>query len=110
MELSTEKSVWIGMVAVKPRPGSEILSGNVSGAFVNVLTWASDPLEFREKAKELMDYLALDLIGVKDEEPLSERQKTGDMEPDIVQIALEMEDNPRSIRYTTFHTWSETNA
>ncbi|AEU36104.1 hypothetical protein [Granulicella mallensis] len=110
MQQSAEKSIWIGMAAVKPRPGSETLSGSVSGAFVNVLTWASDSFEFREKAKELMDYLALDLIGVEDEEPLSERQKTGDMEPDITQIALEMKDNLRSIRYTTFHTWTETNA
>jgi hypothetical protein len=109
MEQRVEKSIWIGMVQVLSLPGSEILHG-VSGAYVNVLTWASNRSEFREKAKELMDYLGLELVGVEDEEPLSERENRGEVDAHISQVALEVKDNPKSIRYMTFHTWTQVNA
>ncbi|MGA3050280.1 MAG: hypothetical protein ABSD67_27010 [Terracidiphilus sp.] len=109
MEKSIEKVIWIGMVQVLSLPGSKVLEG-VSGAYVNILTWASNPSEFREKAKELMDYLGLKLVGVEDEEPLSERENKGAVDDDIAQVALEVRDNPQSIRYMTFHTWTEVNA
>lgn len=109
MEPSTEKSIWIGMVQVLSLPGSVILQG-VSGAYVNILTWASSPSEFRGKAKDLIDYLGLKLVAVVDEEPLSEREKRGEIDADIVQVAIEVKDNPESIRYMTFHTWMEVNA
>jgi len=108
-EESIEKSIWIGMAQVLSLPGSEILQG-VSGAYVNILTWATSPSEFREKAKELMDHLGLKLVGVEDEEPLTEREKRGEVDADIAQVALEVKDNPKSIRYMTFHTWTEVNA
>jgi len=106
MEHEVEKSIWIGMVHVLSLPSSEILQG-VSGAYVNILTWASNPTSFREKAKELMDYLGLELVGVEDAEPLSEREKRGGLDADIVQVALEVKDNPQAIRYMTFHTWKD---
>jgi hypothetical protein len=109
MEHEVEKSIWIGMVHVLSLPSSEILQG-VSGAYVNILTWASSPAEFRDKAQELMDYLGLKLVGVEDEEPLSERKKKGALELDIAEVASEVEGNPQSIRYMTFHTWTEVNA
>jgi hypothetical protein len=90
-------------------PSSEILQG-VSGAYVNILTWASSSAEFREKAQKLMDYLGVKLVGVEDEEPLSEREKAADLDLDIAQVASEMKDNPDSIRYMSFHTWTELNA
>ncbi len=77
---------------------------------MTILTWASRPSEFREKAQELMDHLGLKLIGVEDEEPLNERAKKRELGPDIEQVALEVRDNPQSIRYMTFHTWTEVNA
>lgn len=109
MEPSTEKSIWIGMVQVLSLPGSEILQG-VSGAYVNILTWAANPSEFREKAKELMDYLGVKLVGVEDEEPLSKREERGEVDADVAQVALEVKGNPKSIRYMTFHTWTEVDA
>lgn len=109
MEHEVEKSIWIGMVHMLSLPTSEILQG-VSGAYVNILTWASSRAEFRDKAQELMDYLGLKLVGVEDEEPLSERKKKGDLDSDILEVASEVEGNLQSIRYMTFHTWKEVNA
>ena len=109
MKHSTENAIWIGMTEVLSLPGTELLQG-VSGAYVNVLTWASSTTEFRTKAKELMDHLGLQLISVKDEEPLSEREKRGNLEADVARVALEVKNNPRAIRYMTFHTWKDINA
>jgi hypothetical protein len=109
MDQSTDKEIWIGMVKVLSLPSSEILPG-VSGAYANVLTWASNSSEFRAKAKELMDYLGLKLVGVEYEEPLSERERRGEVDSKIAQVALEVKGNPKSIRYLTFHTWTELNA
>lgn len=103
------KSVWIGLVQVLSLPGSELLQ-TVSGAYVNVLTWASSSREFEEKANELMDYLGLKLIGVDEVEPLNRREERGALGPDIEKVVAEMQDNPESIRYMTFHTWTERNA
>ena len=104
-----EKSIWIGLVQVLSLPDSEVLK-EVSGAYVTILTWASRPSEFREKAQELMDHLGLQLVRVEDEEPLSERAKKNELGPEIEQVASEVRENPQSIRYMTFHTWTEVNA
>jgi len=52
----------------------------------------------------------LRLVGIENEEPVSEREKRGDLGADIAQVVLEVKDNPQSIRYMTFHTWTEVNA
>jgi hypothetical protein len=109
MEQSDHKRIWIGMAQVLSLPESDVLQ-DVSGAYVNILTWASDSPEFFAKTKELMDYLGLKLVGVEDQEPLSEREKKVELGADILQVAQEVKDNPKSIRYMTFHTWTETNA
>ena len=98
-----EHRIWIGLVKVRSLPESKILE-DVSGSFVNVLTWASHASEFRDKAKELMNSL------VENPEPLEEREKKGELEVEIAQVALEVKDNPHAIRYMTFHTWKEENA
>jgi hypothetical protein len=109
MEQSDHKIIWIGMVQVLSLPESKVLQ-NVSGAYVNILTWASNSPEFFAKAKELTDDLGLKLVGIENEEPLSEREKRVELEADVVRVALEIKDNPQSIRYMTFHTWTEVNA
>jgi hypothetical protein len=109
MEQKAEKVVWIGLVQVRSLPQSQVLTG-VSGAFVNVLTWASNASEFQEKAEELMVHLGVKLIGVENPEPLIERQRQGELGTEIDQIALEMKENPNAIRYATFHTWTEVTA
>jgi len=52
MRAETE-SVWIGRLEVSPREDAEVLRDS-SGAFVNVVTWASNEVEFLEKAAIVM--------------------------------------------------------
>ena len=57
-----------------------------------------------------MDHLGLQLVGVENPEPLSEREKKGDLEADIAEVADEVRVNPNAIRYMSFHTWTEATA
>jgi hypothetical protein len=41
------KELWIGVVEVRPLYGNHQILGNRKGAFVNIITWASDKKEFK---------------------------------------------------------------
>ena len=100
-----KKSIWIGLVGVRSLPDSEILK-DVSGAYVNVLTWAETREEFRTKAQELMDYLRLMLVEIENPEPLSKRGDIEVLDPDVAEIARQVQGNPEAIMYGKFHTWT----
>jgi hypothetical protein len=57
MSTERQKQIWIALVGVRTLPSSELLR-EATGVYVNVLTWASDEAEFRNKAAELMDFLS----------------------------------------------------
>ena len=48
---SKKKAVWIGMVEVRPLDGKSEILGDTKGAFVNIVTWASDAEEYRRNAE-----------------------------------------------------------
>jgi nitrate reductase assembly molybdenum cofactor insertion protein NarJ len=106
--VSTEnqKQIWIGLVGVRSLPDAEVLK-EIGGAYVNVLTWASDRAEFQKKAQELMDYLHLMLVTIENPEPLSNRGRIEDLDDNIAEIATRVQQNPNAIIYGTFHTWTE---
>jgi hypothetical protein len=106
MEAREQRDIWIGMVEVRPFDDSELLAG-VSGAFVNVLTWAADSEEFRRKAGDLMDRLHLEVITVEDAEPLENRGPEEQLDEQIARIAADVRYNPSAILYSTFHTWRD---
>jgi len=94
------------MVEVRPSVDSGVVP-NVSGAFVNVLTWAIDLEEFCRKAGELMDHLRLKIVAVEKPEPLANRGAEEQLEEGIARIASEVRYNPSAIMYSAFHTWCE---
>jgi len=99
-----EESMWIGLLEVSPLEDAEVLSG-VSGAFVNVVTWASSETQFREKAKIVMDKLKLAIMDVEDAGPIANRGVLKSEE--LLDIFARVESNPNAIIYGTFQTWSE---
>jgi hypothetical protein len=101
-----QKQIWIALVSVQPLPDSEILK-DASGAHVNVLTWASGAAEFREKAQELMNYLHLMVIGIENPEPLRNRGEIKDLGDTVAEIASQVQQNPDTIMYGTFHCWKD---
>ena len=94
------------MVEVRPFDDSELLAG-VSGAFVNVLTWAVDCEEFRRKTGDLMDHLHLEIVAVEDVGLLEARGPEEQLEEEIARIAADVRHNPSAIMYSTFHTWHD---
>jgi hypothetical protein len=103
MRAETE-SVWIGRLEVSPREDAEVLRDS-SGAFVNVVTWASNEVEFLEKAAIVMKGLKLAIMGVEDAEPVTNRGVVVD--EDLSDIVSRVQNNRSAIIYSTFHTWSE---
>jgi hypothetical protein len=98
------ESIWIGLVEVSPRQDAEVLR-ETSGAFVNVVTWALNQAQFREKAKIVMDKLNLQIIGVEGAEPITNHVELENEE--LKDIASRVKNNPNAIIYGTFHTWRE---
>ncbi len=105
MDTETEvESMWIGLLEVSPHEDAEALC-EASGAFVNVVTWASNESQFREKAKIVMDKLRMAIIDVEGAEPLANRGLIESEE--LLDIAARVEGNPNAIIYGTFQTWRE---
>ncbi len=106
MSTERQKQIWIGLVGVRTLPSSELLR-EATGDYVNVLTWASDEAEFRNKAAELMDSLKLFLVAIENPGPLSDRGSAANREESISELAAMVRENPVAIIYGTFHTWTE---
>ena len=104
--MKQEKRIWIGLVGVRSLPDSDILRDS-TGAYVNVVTWASDKAEYQKKAQELMDYLHLELVDIENPQPLKDRAKIED--PELADVVERAKGNPSAIMYGTFHTWTEKN-
>ncbi len=99
------KIIWVGLVEVSPLFDSQI-SSDVTGAFVQVVTWASDLTEFRAKANVLMDHLHLRVDSIEGAKPLPDWGSV-DSDSGIARLASEAEGNEHAILYGTFHTWGQ---
>jgi hypothetical protein len=98
-----QREIWIGMVEVRPFD-TNLLAG-MTGAFVNVLTWAVDLEEFHRKAEELMNHTHLEILAIDNAEPLANRGPVEQLDEEIARIAADVRYNPNAIMYSTFHTW-----
>lgn len=107
MEQNTKDQavIWIGMIEVHSL--DKKLLAEVNGAFVNVLTWATDSVEFHRKARELMDHLHLEVVAIENAEPLAKRGPEEQLDEEIARIAAEVRCNASAIMYSTFHTWRD---
>lgn len=102
--ITESESVWIGLVEVTPREDAEVLR-EVTGAYVNVVTWASNETQFREKAKIVMDKLKLAIMDVEGAEPIANRGALKNEE--LLNIVSRVQSNQKAIIYGTFQTWNE---
>jgi hypothetical protein len=95
--------VWIGVAGVVPRSGCELLSTD-EGAYVNFLPLASGEAGYRAKVTGALDHSRLELLEFEDIRPVS---GSDELSEDILAIAAELErhNNPKHVRYATFHTF-----
>ena len=52
------KQLWMGLVEVRALKGTRVLT-DAKGAFLNLVTWASDGEEFKSKAELVLGKLGL---------------------------------------------------
>jgi len=100
----SNQELWIGLVEVRPLPHSDLL-GDAAGAFTHIVTWASDPSEFRQKSENLANHLGLFVVSVETEELVDRRKRRADLAEALEDLILRAEFNPDAILYGTFHTY-----
>jgi hypothetical protein len=107
------KELWIGVVEVRPLFGNHQILGNAKGAFVNIVTWASDKKEFKDKAEFIIEKLGgLFVSEVLAPESVEARMgRTGNgFVDDIEDMISRAQDNPNAIIYGTFHMFKNDDA
>jgi hypothetical protein len=108
-----QKQLWIGMVEVRPMNGKSKILGDTKGAFVNIVTWASDAEQFKRNAELIIGELGgLCVCEVVNPEPVETRRARmgGQFEEDVEDMISRAERNPDAIIYGTFHTFENDNA
>ena len=102
------KQLWIGAVEVRPLRGKSEILGDGKGAFVNIVTWATDAEQYRHNAELVIGGLgALFVSEVLNAEPVEDRRARrgngfNENIEDLISRALA---NPNAILYGTFHTY-----
>ena len=104
----------IGVIEVRSLGGrSEILEGR-PGAFVNIVTWATDAEQHRRNADRLIGSLgALFVADVLNAEPVVDRRtrlERGAFDESIENLILQAQDNPNAILHGTFHIFERDDA
>lgn len=72
---------------------------------MDILTWASDASEYRQKAETIAATLDLFVIGVEKEEPLSLRLANLTPSEELEDMISRAEGNPNAIIWGTFYRW-----
>jgi hypothetical protein len=107
------KQLWIGTLEVRNLSvGNEIL-GDLTGAFVNLVTWATDASQYRRNADVVIGALGgLVVSEVLDAEPVAVRRARLEygFDEEIEDMISRAEANPDAIIYGTFHTFEKDDA
>ncbi len=103
------KQLWIGLVEVRPLPGGSAILGDTKGAFVNIVTWASDVDEYNRKTHVLIEDLGgLFICEVIDPGPVDARTSSqGSFDSETEDMISRAHDNLNAIIYGTFHTFDK---
>lgn len=107
------KQLWIGMVEVRPLKGGSEILGDTKGAFVNIVTWASNPEDYRQNAELVIrDLGGLFVSEVENPEPVETRRARsgGEFKEELEDMISRAQDNPKAIIYGTFHTFERDDA
>jgi hypothetical protein len=93
--------VWIGLADVIPLEPMEELAG-VAGAYVNVLAWATSPVEFERVAREALIGAGFDVRTIEDVSPANHCLGTAGVDPAIRVLAEEVRSS-REVRFDVFN-------
>lgn len=97
-----QPKLWIGLVEVKPLDRKAY---GAAGAFTNIVTWACDLEQFRNKTETIAATLDMFVADIEGAEPLAERMKSWSLPEEIEDMVLRAESNQNAIVYGTFHRY-----
>lgn len=93
---------WIGLAQVKARDPKILGAAN---AYVNVVSIAESRSKFRQKIKEALETMNIQLQKLEDAEPLSLRVKKFEVDKNLLRLADSLFENPSTVKLSTFHTY-----
>lgn len=108
-----QKQLWIGLIEARAVHGKNRILGDTKGAFVNIVTWASNVREYEQNVRLLIgDLGGMYVFQITDAEPVEDkRQKKKDgFEEEIEDMISRAKGNPNAIIYGTFHTYEKDDA
>lgn len=97
-------NIWIGLVEVKPRPGTDFLGSDEKGAYVTTLALAQDAKDFETVVAQALDALGLDMIGTDETELYSERIARFEVDQ-LVRDSAQSLSEANCVSFCTFHTF-----
>ncbi len=108
----TTKQLWIGLVEVRSLNGNNDILGHTKGAFVHIVTWASNADEYRRNAELIASKLGLFVADIENAEPVEKRRQNRSVvfDEEIEDMIFRAEGNPNAIIYGTFHKFERDNA
>ncbi|MGA2278579.1 MAG: hypothetical protein ABSG00_13340 [Terracidiphilus sp.] len=92
------KELWTGRVELLTPPTE---FGDTK-AFTNIVTWASDAQQFRDRVASVLEEYGWSLIDVEECGPVSRFNRLGEEVSEVVESAKV---NPNACIYTTFHCY-----
>lgn len=98
------KTLWIGLIEVAPKAGNRSLC-NAKGAFVDVVTFATDALSFKRRVIRALGKMDMNLIGFDPPQQLRGRFFEKRIGKEIIQMA-ETARKLDSVVFGTFHTYN----
>jgi hypothetical protein len=107
------KQLWIGTLEVRKLSGGNEILREMTGAFVTLVTWATDAAEYRRYADGVIGELGgLFVSDVLNAEPVEVRRARLDdgFDEDIEDMISRAEANPNAIIYGTFHMFEKDDA
>ena len=99
----TSNELWIGLVNVIPKQGNDDL-GDSSGAYVNVISYASSSSQFCKLVKKELLELGFIVVEIEDIELFSDRIETYSVSDELFDLAREVESS-KKIGLGTFHSY-----
>lgn len=107
LSVQAKLQLWIGSVNVRPLVGCEEL-GYSQGAFVNIVTWATDTYEYERKITKALGELRLFAIEIYNPEPIEKtRARDGEFDDPIQDAINKAENNPESTICALFHIYEK---
>jgi len=102
--MKDKKEVLIGLANVLDNKANSNLLKGSKGAYVNILCYALNDVEFIIEATKALNEIGLKLIDIEDIEPISERAKNYLIDDNLITLAKQTNEENR-IMIGVLHTY-----